>query len=640
MTTRPELWTVGDLAAARRAPSASDSHIVRIPPFQRGVVWGETRQKELIASIGAGFPIGAMLLALTGHEAVTDGGKERMLPVYSLIDGLQRTTSLLNYLEEPLLRDPGDFLTRDVLAGLTERINDAFACDPPLSIDPVRRSIIEWMRTTRRPDVIAGFTPSRLLARIAADLQVEYTQSTMEQLEGPISELLAKIQSHTSIDHVQIPVLLYTGSAENLPEVFKRLNSQGAPLTKYQIFAASWSSDGTYLKSDDIRDAISERYEKIVENGYELADINADDLGDTVSLFDYLTGLGQVLARSAPLLFAETEPDTVQSLAFSMATLVAGRRLEDMANLPRFLKSTDTDEIDLTAFEEAARWACGFVEGQLRPILGFKLNSERAGSGEHSELQVVSMIVAAIVGRFDPVTWQVNPEWSEREPRLKKAIVQSYVVDIIRREWRGALYSLAFQRVWTEPAEKGSRATQVAPYYFSPLSGKQLEEQLRFWFAEEILKEQKERSRMSAADRLLLKVAYAHSMTYAQHESETLYEVDHIFPVKRLRDLIASQNDSGWPIGAIGNLALIPKEMNRRKRDETVPEFLVRAQAGSAPALKTAADVMEKMLFMQPAIFGIPSADGRDRLTKKEYLDRVRARWEVLQGIVVAALCE
>ncbi|GIG29672.1 DUF262 domain-containing protein [Cellulomonas marina] len=641
MSTKPELWSIGDLRAARRAPAPTDRYVLRIPQFQRGVVWGEPKQRELIASIGLGYPIGALLLALTGYEDVLDGSNTKHLPVYSLIDGLQRTTALLNYIEEPLLRDPGDFLEGPALDNLTEEFRRALPDCDFLSAESVKTSIMEWMRATKTVEVTSGFTPSKLLARVAHDHDFEYTMPIMERLEAPLGVFLASVSTHCDISGVQIPVLLYSGPSETLPEVFKRLNSQGAPLTKYQIFAASWSSDKTRLASPDIRQAIKDRYDTIVESGYELADIDADDLGDSVSLFDYLTGLGQVLSRATPLLFAESEPDTIQSLAFSLVTLVAGRRLEDMAALPSFLKKPGSDEIELTAFEEAARWACGFVEGQLRGVLGFKLNAAQAGSGAHSELQVVSMVAAAVVSRFDPETWSERPNWSAREPLLKRAVTQYYVLDILRREWRGGLYSLAFSRVWKEPTEKGSRAVEVAPYYLTPLSREQFEEQLKYWFAEEVVKEQRERSRMSSADRLLLKVAYAHTMTYADHESDTLYEIDHIFPVKRLKALIQQEPEGGWPIGAIGNLALIPKSLNRRKRDETVPEFLARAGAAGAPALAASAGAIENMLFMPASEFEIPKdQDGADCMTKEQYVEKVRARWTILQDFLLDKLCE
>ena len=37
-----------------------------------------------------------------------------------------------------------------------------------------------------------------------------------------------------------IPVIVYTGDENNLPEIFDRINSQGTPLDQYEVYAVAW----------------------------------------------------------------------------------------------------------------------------------------------------------------------------------------------------------------------------------------------------------------------------------------------------------------------------------------------------------------------------------------------------------------
>ncbi|MEW5926410.1 MAG: DUF262 domain-containing protein [Gemmatimonadota bacterium] len=77
-----------------------DTGKLQLPEFQRDYVWGDEDVRSLIASIGKGFPVGALLTMETGGEV---NFKPRLLagvpqtdarPVELLLDGQQRMTSL------------------------------------------------------------------------------------------------------------------------------------------------------------------------------------------------------------------------------------------------------------------------------------------------------------------------------------------------------------------------------------------------------------------------------------------------------------------------------------------------------------------------------------------------------------------
>jgi uncharacterized protein with ParB-like and HNH nuclease domain len=68
---------------------------VKIPKFQRGVVWNIARKKNFISSVKNGDPFGVILVYKENGD-------------YLLIDGLQRLSTLVNYQKNPL-----DYLDED-----------------------------------------------------------------------------------------------------------------------------------------------------------------------------------------------------------------------------------------------------------------------------------------------------------------------------------------------------------------------------------------------------------------------------------------------------------------------------------------------------------------------------------------------
>ncbi|MFC3104999.1 GmrSD restriction endonuclease domain-containing protein [Salinisphaera aquimarina] len=73
---------------------------LQLPDFQRDWVWSDADIRSLLASIGRGFPVGALLTLQTGGEVsfkprVLEGAPDQgVLPEEYLLDGQQRLTSL------------------------------------------------------------------------------------------------------------------------------------------------------------------------------------------------------------------------------------------------------------------------------------------------------------------------------------------------------------------------------------------------------------------------------------------------------------------------------------------------------------------------------------------------------------------
>ncbi len=62
--------------------------------------------------------------------------------------------------------------------------------------------------------------------------------SLYKDLTAIINELKSMYEH---VKGYKIPIMRVEGERRYLPEVFKLINTQGTPLTKYQIFGATWN---------------------------------------------------------------------------------------------------------------------------------------------------------------------------------------------------------------------------------------------------------------------------------------------------------------------------------------------------------------------------------------------------------------
>lgn len=102
-----ETWTIKQVAKAfnfRECTSDPAEKKVVIPIFQRGLRWESTRRRQFIDSLDRGYPFGSLLFA-----------KQEGLNKYSVVDGLQRGSTVCNYVFNPLGKDNITDIDTDVL---------------------------------------------------------------------------------------------------------------------------------------------------------------------------------------------------------------------------------------------------------------------------------------------------------------------------------------------------------------------------------------------------------------------------------------------------------------------------------------------------------------------------------------------
>lgn len=75
------------------------------PPYQRGEVWGETRQRNLIRSIVIGIPVASIII---NDRTRSEWGRNLTKGFLAVVDGKQRITTIIKFLYSNL-KVPGEW---------------------------------------------------------------------------------------------------------------------------------------------------------------------------------------------------------------------------------------------------------------------------------------------------------------------------------------------------------------------------------------------------------------------------------------------------------------------------------------------------------------------------------------------------
>ncbi len=557
-----EEWRIGSIASYIDALS-TENKLIEIPRFQRGIVWGKPKIERLVDSLFNSFPIGSLLAFDAGSE-----GKRRK---YQLVDGLQRANAIAKFTRAPLLyASPENLFSLEVF----EKISAALHLDPADDFAESKELIESWLKKVKDTES-DEFLYADFKAHLCSD-RVEL-ENKLKTLDKDLERALYKVRTRVQdVLNSRIPVLVYEGQEENIPEIFERINSQGTQLSKYDILASSWVRTSTHIRNSAILEAVKEKYRSWESEGFEVQEDVLGEAGAIGNLYEYLMGLSKVVSNSYPILFG---PDAnSEDIAFQIFTVAHGLPVARMKELPQALGRDSSDVIDPSGIEQALFSSCEAVSRKLNAFIGIRGNrvfGEQRPA--HSQNQILSIITANMVSAYDLATGKLV------SPEIQSKIIQNlpahYLLDILRRAWKGSGDSKLFDRTWLK--DENGKPIKPDTFYQTEITKKMFELVFNQWNEEQLGKTQTSRSNLQKDVLLVLRFLYSGIITHLQDNSQ-VFEVEHIYPVSYCARLIAdAEDEQGWPISAIGNLMLLPKAINRIKGEKLLgPEIARLSEQG------------------------------------------------------------
>ena len=558
--------------------NAPGKYFLTLPKYQRGVVWSESQKKALVDSIYSGFPIGS-LLAFQPSGSKEPGGSRDLI---QLVDGLQRTTTVIEYLNSPLFyASPLQLFGRQGIADLSLKI---VGDDNEESFSAVESALQKWMLSTKDTSQTNGFNADHL-KKYLLEIEGSLIKSRSEEAEELAGDLMGHLDNIFGIikevQDLKVPLVVYRGPSENVPEIFERINSQGIKLSKYEKFAAGWLDVIAKIENPEIHDFINAKYQSLADRGYEIADLELDDdtLKDSYNLFEYLFGFGKLLSKDYEFLFPDSpEPDDSPSVGFVMVTIASGLKTSQMGELDKHLKGDSPEDrqkpINLKALEEALIDSCEQVSGLLRPVLKVKLNKQGTAQRflPHSQNQIISMVIRYALEAYEFGTWKKKKQGPSKS--FIENLRRHYLIDILRGKWSGSGDTRLWEMCWDGESLVDGYPSKASSHYEGEITKETFNHALDEWHEVQLQKSQKERTNISAEAKTLLRFVYSKKIT-VQDDDEITFDIEHLIPVGELTDLINLEaSGEGWPISALGNLALLPHDINRIKGKNLLGDYL------------------------------------------------------------------
>lgn len=542
-----DIMSAKDLSESIKGKNAK--YIIEIPKYQRNLVWSSKQKNAFIDSLKRGFPVGTILL----HKKSEKDGKIK----YLIIDGLQRSSTINEYINDPTSFDlENDIIQTEVL----NSINDILILLKKDKIKSEVKRIINVMLEYISSASVLGFTEYegysayQCICFFNNYLNVKLDH---ERYQNPFIKLLGIIKKVAEITDIKVPVIIYNGKAEYLPEIFQRLNTAGTQLNKYQIYAAMWDQYKLHINNKEIIKIIENRYEEKEKQGYMIEGLKANkNREQEYNTFEYLFGFGKYILSyekgKYQYLFRTEKEDEPESFIFILTAAIFGIEMRKMSELGKRFKNIVQDD-----FEKSIINSVKITSDILSPILQFGFNSKEKGKKAPiilSEAQIVSIIV------YIYNKGQANLSNQKIVSEQGKNIINHFLFDTLDGSWDSATDTKLTETVTNNR-------------YDNRITKEQWEATLTAYFENQLSKRHKDRTVLNRKDILLLTYIYSKKVSAADNLSKDTYDIDHIVPLKILKNK-AQKNNEGLPMSAIGNLCLIRSTINNDKNELMFSEYL------------------------------------------------------------------
>lgn len=385
-----------------------------------------------------------------------------------------------------------------------------------------------------------------------------------------------------TINETKIPAIVLMGDSDLLPDLFERINSKGTQLSKYQIYAATWSSSKFELSSEfhELVKANRDRYDAMLEGNGTLEEYDPIEFMSKKELdtFEIAFGLGKYLCKTWPHLFGNSNKETqVESIGFTLLNCCVGMKNKDAKLLNNKLKDRiGKDGIDI--FLKKILETIGYIDNILGKYSQFKSNSRKNTTNKtlQTEFQIVSIITSVFLLKFAEIERdeydnikhieytfdKVNATWKkEQEKIFKMNIERIYIMENLQRRWTGT------------GDKKMDLILTNTEYYIRNIKKDEFVKMLETWY-ENLNNERSEFKKIATtkeSELLVIAALYLPIFSADQQMGGAKYDIEHLATQGMMKKhLDRFEGKLRLPISSIANLCLLPECVNRSKKDKTL----------------------------------------------------------------------
>ncbi|MGM0896441.1 MAG: DUF262 domain-containing protein [Bacillota bacterium] len=529
-----------------------------LPRFQRRLVWSEKQKKEFIDNLKYGYPFGSILIY-----------KYENKDAYSIIDGLQRYSTMKDYKENPYkyVRDIDDYIDQLVKVVLADNPDSDSLYKSYFKI--MKDCVNEAFRLVNS----SGNKTSNLLFDII-ERRVPSTPGTIDFLKkiSKIEDsLFHHVENYLDIDEVSIPAIIFNGDESELAVVFENLNRGGKKLTKYQVFAAQWSelelelNENEYNKS--ILNCVIERYITLQKNrDLDIIDFDEEEMRKSrkINLSEFCYALGYLIVEKMDVFWSEKNlenEDIANEIGFSTLGIVLSvdnTKLHQIINKKEFFSDPSFVEKLVSGILEEYQLINNVFTKYLK-IPGDEMKFE---SKVATNFQVMSYFAALWTTKYsvDITTNKLTviERYKRDYNKIKRNLIFYYINDAISSKWSG-----------TGDKHLNDIYIRKSIRYKISIEKTKLENNLFEWLDDNIAKASLNFDNNSKM------IFTIYTSFYMNELNSDKYDLEHLIARKKLS---AHYRNFNMPAGNLGNLLYMDLSYNRSKKEKNLYDSLKPGQ--------------------------------------------------------------
>lgn len=531
---------------------------ISLPTFQRSIVWKDNKKKQFITTIINGLPFGVLLLY------------QENLNRYSLIDGLQRFSTLCDYEKFPSnyinFKDLCNTSTTSIIDkcninnGLTNSINTMN--------DEFIFNIAKYFSLNKK------ISTTNIVENIISDTSFFFDEHKT-LIYGELFGLIEELRKSHSIDDLKIPIIIFKGDFSILADIFENVNTNGCTLSKYDIYAARWTKYELTILDKDILSAVDEKYKsmqystQIEISGYESGEVFSTN---KINLFEYCFAIGKLVINVAEPLFdfstsnaskdkLEKDKSKVDSIGFNLiaAILLGSPKKKD--NIEKYFIKTTNEQ--LTIFKNKIVECVKFVYTILSPYLQ---TIDGTNITRYIESQITCIIATVFRIKYSFINDTLTIKDSSFTPKerqrmlnkIREGLPLHYLYDILVDYWGNSGDS----KIGIELSNNLANNR-----YLNKINKGDIQIVLMDWIKLQDIKKPKQ---ISKENRLFLNyMIRKRSDNKALLKIKDKLEIDYIIPRKRYEKQFRTTSN----VANICNLTFLPRFENKSKSTLTIYEM-------------------------------------------------------------------
>ena len=546
---------------------------IQVPTYQRGVVWNLKKQKDLIESIKFGYPFGSLIIY----------DYEDLQKPLLLIDGLQRSTSLFKFINNPSMFFDETDIDDNILDKLTSEIS--VVGSRVGQKNDIKTLIVNWVKSFRTSTEVQEMNESICARKIMDDFPIlKQNKDANEILDvlDKISKIIKPVFDKyknlcRNIEDKIVPYIKITGDDSNLSEIFFRINDRGVKLNKQNKFAATWTNHSVKITNNKLLklvELVRDRYDQIQREGTTIYGYDSQEFlsNNDLDIFELTYAFGKYITNLYPELFGNKEDlIAVDSIGFTLLNACLMGTKDSLSKMNELMINT-FDNNQINTFLINVLSCIKYVDEILAPVTKFKSNKRIGKSPLHTEFQIVSFISTVFRLKYiqkDDEEYKfdlscTNNSWNQTDRLIQKHSLKRYIYDIIDNYWDGHGDNSLDIILHENPA-----------LYTKDINQTDFKACLYNWFnrQKDGRKESTVKSVKAPGDpeKVLLNLIYSNSFTAATQLNIAKFDIEHLAPRKLMEKRLSKYGQLlKLPISSIGNLCLLPEYTNRKKKDDTI----------------------------------------------------------------------